>query len=80
MVKVGCEMNIETLHYYSIRDVEAIAKTFGFQTEINLGSKPGPDIILRYEKVLVYVESEVGHDTGVVKSILLNSLRDFKKE
>jgi len=57
-------MKIETLHNFSLRDVEAIAKTFGFQTEINPGNRPGPGIVLRYESILICVESEIGHDTG----------------
>ena len=58
-------MGVETLHDFSLKDVEVIAKTFGFETEVNPGNRPGPDVVLRYgEYIVVYVESEVGHDTG----------------
>ena len=55
---------VDTLHDYSIQDLEIIAKTFGFQVEANPGRKRGPDLVLRHQKVVVYVESEVGHDIG----------------
>ena len=58
-------MSVETLHDFSLKDVEVIAKTFGFETEVNPGNRPGPDVVLRYgEYIVVYVESEIGHDTG----------------
>ncbi len=58
-------MGFETLHDFSLKDVEVIAKTFGFEVEVNPGNRPGPDVVLRYgDFVVVYVESEVGHDTG----------------
>ena len=57
-------MSVETLHDFSLKDVEVIAKTFGFKTEANSGNRPRPDVVLRYgEYIAVYVESEIGRDT-----------------
>ena len=73
----------ETLHDFTLEVIRAIAETFGCHVEVNLGQRPGPDIIIRYPrdtpKLSIYIESEVGHDTGGAPKYFDNLIKRLKK-
>ena len=56
----------ETLHDLSLDTIKAVAEVFGCQVEVRKGKRHGPDVTIRDPSgsVVIYVESEVGHETG----------------
>ena len=75
----------ETLHDLSLEIIKFIAEAFNCEVEIRMGHKPGPDIIITSEmgNIKIYMESEIGHDTGGAPSYfedLCNRLKNYIEE
>ncbi len=65
----------DTLHDFSIEYVKALAEVFGWRVVTAPANAPGPDVVIENavgEKAVMFIESEVGHDTG-------SSQKYFKK-
>ncbi len=75
----------ETLHDLSLEIIKSIAEAFNCEVEIRAGHKPGPDVIITSEmrNIKIYMESEIGHDTGGAPKYfegLCNRLKNYIEE